>query len=134
VTFASDWRKHVLRKLANFWRLASAREHTTSQDMRELALKGAISRLFKPDVIPSPRFVREVYSHDLENLINLAGLRAELASEMALSDKFAANWLLVREWSEQSRYELTATEDARHLLEAIDHPNEGVFAWIRNHW
>jgi hypothetical protein len=123
-----------LRKLANFWRLASAREHTTSQDMRELALKGAISWLFKPDVIPSPRFVREVYSHDLENLINLAGLRAELASEMALSDKFAANWLLVREWSEQSRYELTATEDARHLLEAIDHPNEGVFAWIRNHW
>lgn len=123
-----------MRKLANFWRLASAREHTTSQDMRELALKGAISRLFKPDVIPSPRFVREVYSHDLENLINLAGLRAELASEMALSDKFAANWLLVREWSEQSRYELTATEDARHLLEAIDHPNEGVFAWIRNHW
>jgi HEPN domain-containing protein len=100
----------------------------------ELALKAVISRAFLAEAIPSPRFVRDIYSHDLDSLLNVAGLRAELDSERASNERFAANWLLVRDWSEQSRYELTKTEDARYLIEAIDHPKEGILAWIRNRW
>jgi hypothetical protein len=100
----------------------------------ELAFKAVISRAFLAQAIPSPRFVRDIYSHDLDKLVNVAGLRAELDTERASNERFAANWLLVRDWSEQSRYELTTTEDARYLLDAIEHPKEGILAWIRNRW
>jgi HEPN domain-containing protein len=100
----------------------------------ELALKAVISRAFLAEAIPSPRFVRDIYSHDLDSLVNIAGLRAELDDERLSNERFAANWLLVREWSEQSRYELTKSEDARYLIEAIEHPKEGILAWIRNRW
>jgi HEPN domain-containing protein len=100
----------------------------------ELALKAVISRAFFAEAIPSPKFVRDIYSHDLESLINIARLRVELERECASNERFAANWFLVRDWSEQSRYELTQMDDARYLVEAIEHPTEGILTWIRNRW
>jgi HEPN domain-containing protein len=57
----------------------------------ELALKAVISRAFVAEAIPSPKFVRDIYSHDLDSLINIARLRAELDRECASNERFAAN-------------------------------------------
>jgi HEPN domain-containing protein len=44
----------------------------------EFALKAAIARQVEQHVLPDPRFIREVYQHDLTRLLGLANLRVEL--------------------------------------------------------
>lgn len=100
----------------------------------EFALKACISRQMAKEVIPEKAFVQKIFTHELSELVKLAGLetnRRELAKQ---SKEFDVYWAITKDWSEQSRYEIMQQADAQYLLEAIKAPNYGVMQWIMKHW
>jgi hypothetical protein len=44
------------------------------------------------------------------------------------------NWAVVKDWSEQDRYNRNTEEEARDLFDAVAKPKEGVLEWIKQHW
>ena len=101
----------------------------------ECSLKACIAKRTKRYDFPeSPNRVREYYSHDLEQLVTVAGLKAELEKRKSSDPLFAEFWKIVAGWSEQSRYELKSENNARSLLNAIGDPNHGVLQWVMSLW
>jgi hypothetical protein len=69
----------------------------------ECALKACICAITRPDHFPPPVDVaRELYSHNLEQLLSHARLKAVLEEDP--DSALRANRRLVKDWSEQSRY------------------------------
>ena len=74
------------------------------------------------------------WTHNLVQLIELAGLKADLGKAEQANPQFQTNWGLVKDWSETSRYESAGDQTARDLFAAItDNPN-GVLRWVQKHW
>jgi len=100
----------------------------------EMALKACIAAQFVVDTIPDKGFVDKIYSHDLRQLVKLAGLSSELAKREDADVNFAANWALVAQWTESSRYESLDSATAIATIGAITDANSGVLSWIKTFW
>jgi HEPN domain-containing protein len=101
----------------------------------ELGLKAIVASKFRSDEIPDKGFVNSIYTHSLATLIDRAGLKADLDSRQRQDQRFATNWEIVKDWNEDSRYEVIPEADARELVEALSaDPVSGVFLWIQTHW
>jgi hypothetical protein len=100
----------------------------------ECAIKACIARKTNRYEFPDLRTVTASYSHDLERLIGVAGLSTQLESDAQIDPTFAVNWRTVKDWSEQSRYEVRTVIDAANLVSAIGDPRHGVLRWLRQHW
>jgi len=96
----------------------------------EFALKACIlKRLadFWPD---DKKFIEKCYTHVLTDLLHLANLQTEI-----FAGPVGAKWLLVKDWSEQRRFKRGTSEaDATDFFNAINHPTEGVFQWLKARW
>lgn len=98
----------------------------------ECALKAIVVRQFKAEKLPNLFLVEKAYTHDLEQLMELAGLEDSLSKRK--SDKgFARRWAIVKNWNEEGRYTIISAEEARDYVEALS-GDDGVMAWIRGHW
>ncbi|MBB1250774.1 HEPN domain-containing protein [Rhizobium sp. G21] len=100
----------------------------------EFALKACIALQFSRHDIPDKRFVLATYTHDLRELIKQAGLSLELRNFQNRNATAAANWAIVTEWDEQSRYQTKTKGEAQYLISAIVDPNDGVLPWIKTFW
>ncbi len=100
----------------------------------ECAIKACIAKGTQRHDFPDKKRVDSSHSHNLRDLIRVAGLddaRLEQASEDA---EFSKNWDVVEQWSEQSRYRRHRPESAQELLAAISDRRHGVISWIKLHW
>ena len=95
----------------------------------EFALKiRIISQLMKSDSFPDKKLAENFYKHELTLLRKLAGLDDEMDNDAAASPQ----WDIVKDWNEQSRYEIGKTEkETTDLYDAIE---KGVLPWIKAHW
>jgi HEPN domain-containing protein len=95
----------------------------------EFALKiRIISQLMNSNAFPDKKVVDIYYRHDL----TLLRKAAELDEEMDQDSAVKSHWEIVKDWSEQSRYELGATkQEAMELYDAI---KNGVLPWIKARW
>jgi HEPN domain-containing protein len=101
----------------------------------ECALKACIAKQTERHTFPANRKrVEEVYSHDFPRLLKAAGLESILAQIETDQPELALNWQVVRNWSEQSRYERRTQSEAEELLRAIEDRNQGVLRWLKRHW
>jgi HEPN domain-containing protein len=100
----------------------------------EFALKACIASNFRSGFIPDKSFVNELYTHNLDKLIGLAGLREELTKETKANSIFAGYWGVVKDWSEQVRYSISDVVTATALLSAISDPNNGVLRWLKKYY
>jgi HEPN domain-containing protein len=100
----------------------------------EFALKAAIARRIERHVLPDPRFIRDVYQHDLERLVGLARLRTELDNARKASARLDTNWAIVSKWSVESRYELIDRQRGVAMVKAVSETSSGVFQWVQQHW
>ena len=73
-----------------------------------------------------------MYSHDLDTLVDVAGLESQLQDEIKKNPEFARNWNTVKDWTAESRYE-TSGLNGKELYNAVIGPN-GVLAWIQARW
>ena len=98
----------------------------------ECALKACIiKRLNSSDLWPEKSFMENCYKHDLKVLLR----QADLETAMNSAGPVVGRWSQVKEWSEQSRYELgKAAAFVRQFYEAITDPLEGVLQWIKSCW
>jgi HEPN domain-containing protein len=106
----------------------------------ECGLKACIARKTLQHDFPDKKLVDKSYSHDVEKLLDAAGLQDRLKTEIATNEDLALDWETVREWSEQSRYDLFGGNPlggeatAQLLIDAVESENGGVLRWIKQAW
>lgn len=99
----------------------------------ECGLKSAIARKTqRHDFPPKPTIVSGMYVHDLNKLLVAADLETSLNVAAANNPALKANWLLVKDWTVDSRY-LINGRSAQDLYRAVTGRN-GVLGWLRQHW
>jgi hypothetical protein len=100
----------------------------------ECALKASIAKQTRAYDFPDRTTVIDSYTHDLVKLVKVAGLEQQLQSDTQADLLFAVNWATVKDWSEQSRYDLASQAAAESLNEALQDRRHGVMRWLRRHW
>jgi hypothetical protein len=81
-----------------------------------------------------PKEAAKYYVHDLSRLLEFAGLEAAFTQEAARNPAFRANWAVVKDWNEETRYQSFGARQAQELLAAIRDPQPGVLQWLRKNW
>lgn len=100
----------------------------------ECALKAAIARLNNQHDWPDKVFVNECHTHNLTTLMRLAELGVDFKLALAANPAFAHNWIIVKDWSERSRYERHALVKAQEMIDAVTDNANGVLPWIQARW
>jgi len=101
----------------------------------ECALKACIARQFQHHDIPDRKLVNDVYTHDMDKLLDLAALRPALQQDAGMHPPLQTNWNVTKDWKETARYNPSITaQEARDLYSACTARQYGVLAWLRNRW
>ena len=101
----------------------------------ECAIKSCIAKQFKRYEFPDKKYVNNIWTHDLERLIDLAGLKSHLHKEITSNLIFASNWATIKDWNENSRYEIEVSKKkARDLYSAVTSRKNGVLIWLTRYW
>jgi hypothetical protein len=98
----------------------------------EAALKACIIRMLNTsDAWQESGFSNKCWKHDLESLLELAGLKAAISTVGPV----LVQWAVVKDWTEHSRYEHGKTHlQAQQLYDAITDPTDGVLQWLKTRW
>lgn len=104
----------------------------------EAGLKAVIVKNWQTSLtgcaLPPKGDLDKTYVHNLEKLVGVSGLQADLETETSTNAAFKKYWLVVKDWNESTRYETWTTSDAQDLITAIDDGNNGVLQWLKTHW
>lgn len=100
----------------------------------ELAIKACIASVFQANVIPDKSFVSAVYSHKLDELLGLAGIKKALQDDMTVDAELSAAWGIASKWNEASRYEMWDQFAAASMIDAVGNQQRGVLQWLKKHW
>jgi hypothetical protein len=79
-------------------------------------------------------FLNNCWIHDLEKLVENAGLKVDRDGLSSTNKAFQGYWAVAKDWTEKSRYDVKTESQAKELIEAITHDPDGVLPWIRKHW
>jgi hypothetical protein len=96
----------------------------------EFGLKACIAKKTKRHSYPDKDLAIKCYTHDVEKLVELAGLKAALNADPDL----LVNWGIVKDWDESARFERKTRAEAQARYNAITDTAHGVLPWIRLHW
>jgi HEPN domain-containing protein len=99
----------------------------------ECALKACIAKRTQEHDFPEKESI-QYYSHDLEKLLGFAKLKSEFELALRADPAMDANWIIVKDWSETSRYERKTVADANGLLQAIEDQKGGLLPWVQKRW
>jgi hypothetical protein len=100
----------------------------------ECALKACITKGYRPEEWPEKQFVADCHTHEILKLVRLADLEKDRAADAAANPNLGKNWSIVKDWTEQSRYERHSLAKAQRLYEAVTHATDGVLPWIKVRW
>lgn len=99
----------------------------------ECALKACIAkRTRRHEFPPDRKYVERVCSHELTELLKLAGLHDRLDKDIKRKTALGTNWGIVKSWRVDSRYQ-TAGLNGMDMYTAITGP-DGVLTWIKRRW
>ena len=101
----------------------------------ECALKARIAKQIRRHDFPDRKLINDSYTHDLEKLLSVSGLREQLRKEVRIDPTLGMNWTTVKDWSEQYRYDISVSESkARDFYLAVTMRGNGVLSWLRKSW
>jgi HEPN domain-containing protein len=101
----------------------------------ECALKACIARQTKAFDFPDRKLINDIYTHDLEKLLNASGLKADHQNECRANPSFQLHWTIVKDWSEQSRYmDQVSKQKAKDFRSALVSRKNGVLPWLQKRW
>ena len=87
--------------------------------------------MFSNEAIPDLNLVKSIYTHKLNDLVEIADLE-KLRKEVADgSPQFAAYWSTVSDWSVTARYEIIDKFKAAAMNVAMSDEKDGVFEWLQ---
>lgn len=100
----------------------------------ECALKACIAKQTKQYDFPVKNS-HKIYTHNLNNLLELSGLEEDHRKSSAARPDFDLNWGIVKDWSEDTRYSFDITKDkAEALYLAIVDGKDGIMPWLQKWW
>jgi HEPN domain-containing protein len=101
----------------------------------ECALKACVAKQIMEHDFPDKRLVLDSYTHNLEQLLRISGVKPQFDSRISIDKSFEVNWSTVKDWTEEARYEDNITEiRARDLVNAVTDPKSGVLTWLKTVW
>jgi len=100
----------------------------------ECGLKACIARSTEEFEFPALKHVQDSWNHDLSKLLNTAGLQEQLTKNNIKDKQFEANWLTIKDWNIDSRYEMKTQREAQDIYTASTEKDHGVMAWIEESW
>ena len=103
----------------------------------EAALKSCILKRLATAVetiFEDRRFSEKCWTHDLKELLKLAGLELAVRTDASQNGHLEKNWEVVYDWSERSRYNSITHWQAKKLYRAIADEANGVMKWTKAHW
>jgi HEPN domain-containing protein len=134
----SDLQKLAAERITDARALLAAKRWTAAYYLAgyavECGLKTCIAKLTQAEKFPDKSHAEQCWTHDLNRLVTVAGLKAVRDSEVAANSEFRDNWRTVTAWDESSRYLRISKGDAEVLYEAVTDRKHGVMLWMRLHW
>ena len=101
----------------------------------ECALKACISTQVNQYDFPNKQLANQSHTHNLAELLGVAGLKQKLSEKEKADPEFKFNWAVAKDWSESSRYECNIEEKtAKDLFNAVTEINSGILAWLKTYW
>jgi hypothetical protein len=100
----------------------------------ECALKACIAKRTREHDFPEKALATRSYTHKLQDLLIVAELKTELEETLQADPTVEASWAIVKDWSEESRYEKRTLQEAEILLRAIQDEKRGLLPWIMQRW
>ncbi len=100
----------------------------------ECGLMACIAKSTKQDDFPVKARVIASHTHDLAQLVGVAGISAQLQVESGNDAAFSGYWGVVSQWSEESRYKQWNEPEAMELVQAVSDADHGVMRWLRTLW
>lgn len=100
----------------------------------ECALKACIAKMTNQYEFPNRQLAQQCHTHNIEELVRIAGLNLQRAVDMSASPILGTNWLIVKDWDEKARYQQWSELQARKLFAAVNDANHGVLSWIKVRW
>ncbi len=76
----------------------------------ECALKDCIAKQIKEHDIPDKQLVLDSYTHNLEKLLRISGVKLMFDSLIKTHQSFEVNWNIVKDWPEGSPYDNNVSE------------------------
>jgi HEPN domain-containing protein len=100
----------------------------------ECALKACIAKRTREHDFPEKSLATRSYTHKLQDLLVVAELKTELETTLQADPIVQANWTIVKDWSEECRYEKRTFQEAEILIRAIEDKKGGLLPWIMQRW
>ena len=100
----------------------------------ECGLKACIAKFTNLHDYPDKDFAARCYSHNIESLVDVAGLKDQRKVDVSANIALRINWTIVRDWDVKARYRQWTELQARRLFAAISDPANGVLSWIMVRW
>jgi len=95
----------------------------------ECGPKACVARLTKEYDFPR-RNTADIYTHNLDKLVNSAGLGIPFQAAMEVERQLELSWTFVKDWSEDARYDVRSEAQARDMYDKT----VIVLNWIRTQW
>jgi hypothetical protein len=102
----------------------------------ECGLKACIMKRVEQTgvIFAEKKFAERCWTHDLTELVELAGLKKTLEADRTQNPALKLNWLVVKDWDESSRYLHQPHHQAKKLYRAITDKAGGMMPWVMKHW
>lgn len=100
----------------------------------ECSLKACVAKMTSQYDFPNKDLATKCYTHNLETLVEVAGLVLQRKLDAAANVALGSSWLVVKDWDEKARYQHWTEPQARKLVAAVTDTTNGVLSWIRGHW
>lgn len=101
----------------------------------ECGMKACIAKQIRKHEFPDRKFILDSYTHDLDKLLNVSGLKPTLNEATANNPDLDINWSIIKDWTVDARYDHTIGEkQANDLFEAIHDKTNGLLQWLKERW
>jgi HEPN domain-containing protein len=100
----------------------------------ECALKACIAKDTQKHDFPNRQRTNSSYTHKPDELLKVANLFNLFEQESQSNPRLKASWIVVNNWSEQSRYKIWNKADADAMIDAVGRRQDGVLPWIKLRW
>lgn len=137
----ADWQQMAEEKLLAADALLAASQWASAYYLAgyavECGLKSCVLKRLSgfPEVIFEDKmYSKNCWTHNIEDLLDLAGLKSDRNAAIGAAPPLAANWAIVSKWSEATRYQMKTQPEAQALCNAITDPATGVMEWIKARW
>ncbi|TVS18131.1 MAG: hypothetical protein EA424_11510 [Planctomycetaceae bacterium] len=85
-------------------------------------------------IFKDKKYTQNCWTHDIEELVRLAGLTIERDKAAGTSITLGQHWMIAKDWSEASRYRMSTRPQAEKLFHALTDNTDGVLPWVKNYW